>query len=462
LKLLDVSHAPIAHAPGPSYQDILDLDTGHEIPAALRYRNTVDLGVQPYRADRYTSVDFFHREVEKVWLKSWQFACREEEIARPGDTYIYEIVGRSLLVTRQCDGSIKAFLNVCLHRGRKLVNAGGCKDQFRCPYHGMTWNNDGSFKANPFEWDFPQIDAKAFSLPEAQVARWAGFVFVNFDREAAPLLDLIGDMPAHFDHWRIEDCYKAVHVAKMVPANWKACAEAFLEGHHVAATHPQALPFIACERTQYDLLTDHVTRFAGATGITGGLWEGPPLSEEQLVAAMLGSGSRAGKPGQTLQAALAPGETSRSYMANIARTALETETGYDFSHACDADVLDAISYDIFPNFHLWGGFPQKICYRFRPAGMNHEQTLLEVMLFKIKPKDTNPPPARMRMLGVEEPWAIATELGYLAGIFDQDQSNLAPIQDGLRNLGGGDIQFSRYQEMRCRNLHRMIDMYMSK
>jgi len=109
------------------------------------------------------------------------------------------------------------------------------------------------------------------------------------------------------------------------------------------------------------------------------------------------------------------------------------------------------------------GFPQKICYRFRPVGRNPELTLQEVMLFKIAPKDKPiPPPAQMRMLADDEPWTTATELSYLAGVYDQDQANLPPVQQGLRDMGDAPVHFSRVEELRCRNLHRMIDEYIKR
>jgi phenylpropionate dioxygenase-like ring-hydroxylating dioxygenase large terminal subunit len=443
-----------------TYQDILRQDPRGVSPP-LRYRHVRDLGVRPIAASRYTSRAFFEREIEKVWLRTWQYACREEEIPNPGDAYVFDLVGRSLIVVRQADGSIKALRNVCLHRGRKLLTQGGCRDRFRCPYHGLTWNIDGSFRENPFAWDFPQVDEAQFRLPEARVEIWAGFIFVNFRPDAPPLLPLLGDLPAHMSYWRIEDCYKAAHIGKVVPANWKVVCEAFLEGFHVAATHPQAGGYIPSEKAQYDFLSDHVTRLISITGVPGGVSEGPTLSEEGVVKAMLSVGSRSTKPGaQMPQLQLKPGQTARTLMAEVGRQALEAETGYDFSDATDADLLDGVSYDIFPNFHPWGGFAQKIVYRFRPIEV--ERTLFEVMLLKIAPKNgARPSPAPMRLLAEDELWASATELGYLAGIFDQDQANMRPVQEGLRALGeDGALTFSRYQDFRCRNLHRMIDVYM--
>lgn len=465
MKLREVPQE-IAMPPSGTYQQVLDEEVRHKIPSSLRFQNTVDLGAGPVSASRYTSKEFFQREVEKVWLKTWQYAVREEEIPNPGDTYVYDLLDKSLLITRQKDGSIKALQNVCLHRGRRLATQGGCKEQFRCPFHGFAWNTDGTFRKNPFEWDFPQIDNSQFNLKETRVDTWGGFVFVNFDPDAAPLLSLLGKMPEHFEHWRIQECYKSAHVLKIVPANWKVCAEAFLEAHHLLGTHPQTMSYVAPERTQYDQITDHVTRMMSPYGTTGYLWEGPVMTEKGKVLNMLKVGTRANMPEQERERiVIAEGQNSRNYMADLSRQALKDDTGYDFSDACDADVVDGFSYDLFPAFHVWGAFPQRLCYRFRPHPTDHEKTIWEVVMLKLAPKDKpRPKPAQIRVLGDDEAWAVTVkDLGYFAGLFDQDMSNMAPTQQGLRDLGpDGAIYFSRYQEMRMRNLHRMIDVYMER
>ena len=236
------SHRPDRH-PSESYEDILCRDT-RPVPDHLRQGPTPDVGIEPVPASRYYSADYFQKEVDHVWSKIWQMACREEEIPNPGDYHIYEIVGKSFIVTRTASGEIKAFYNTCLHRGRKLVTLNGCKEEFRCPYHGIAWNNDGSFKDNPIGWDFPQWEGKDLSLPQAQVGTWGGFVFINMDPHAKPLMDTIGTLAAHFERYDYPNRYKAIHVAKVVRCNWKVLAEAFMESHHAITTHPQLLPFL--------------------------------------------------------------------------------------------------------------------------------------------------------------------------------------------------------------------------
>jgi len=451
--------AQLGDAPGRSYQDILAEDS-RPVPAMLR-PSPRDLGTEPIAASRYTSAEFFNREVEKVWLKTWQFACLEDEIPAAGDTHVYELLDQSLLIVRQQNGAIRAFKNVCRHRGRKLLTASCRAHRFRCPYHAFTWNLDGTFLENPFAWDFPQINKQDFRLYEVRVETWAGFIFVNFDPDAEPLLKQLAPLPEHFSRWRIEQCYKSAHVGKVVPANWKVCVEAFIETHHVIATHPQYDAFTGHDSTQCDVLSDHVTRFLSPSAVSPGTSLGR-IDDARLFEIMMSANVRSvegtGKP-----PALPAGMTTRTYTARMSRQMLSQRTGYDLEDISDAEILDGIAYDFFPNFHLWGGFKDKISYRFRPWGMDHEKTLLEVMLFAINPKDApKPPPARLHMLADGERWSGATELGALAGVFDQDESNMGPVQEGLRTLREGSINFSKHLELRCRNLHHMIDVYMAR
>jgi nitrite reductase/ring-hydroxylating ferredoxin subunit len=453
--------AQLGDAPHLTYQDLLAKDS-RKVPELLA-SHPRDLGTAPLSASRYTSAEFFKKEVEKVWFKTWQFACLDDEIPSPGDTHIFELLDKSVLIVRQADGGLKAFRNVCLHRGRKLVNAGGCKQEFRCPYHGFSWNTDGSFKSNPFAWDFPQIDRNDFPLHELRVESWAGFIFVNFDAKATPLLEQLEPMPEHFTRWRINDCYKSAHVGKVMPANWKVCVEAFIESHHVHATHPQYDAFTGHDYSQLDVLSDHVTRFLTPSAVSPGTLLGA-VDDSKLFQLMMSAGARNIDASKTAPLpTLAPGQTTRSFSADVGRRGLAQAHDGNFDDISDAEVVDGIAYDFFPNFHLWGGFKPKICYRFRPWNGDHEQTLLEVMLFALPPKGSpKPAPAKFRLLSADEPWSGCTELGGLAGVYDQDESNMGPVQEGLRTLGEGDIQFSQYLELRCRQLHHMIDVYMAR
>ena len=136
---------------------------------------------------RYCSEDFQRLEYERLWPSTWQMACREEHIPKVGDYFVYDIADLSIIVVRTAEEDIRAFHNSCLHRGTTLVEGEGNTNVLRCPFHGFSWNLDGSFRGMPADWDFPQIDREDFCLPEAQVACWGGFVMVNPDGQAEQL-----------------------------------------------------------------------------------------------------------------------------------------------------------------------------------------------------------------------------------------------------------------------------------
>jgi len=168
----------------PSVQDLLAADS-HAVPAPLLDDSWLDQGLGGIPRSRYTSAEFAALENEFLWTRTWQFACLEAEIADPGDYVVYDVADQSLLVTRGPDGSVKAFHNSCLHRGTKLRDDDGRAKSFRCPFHGWRWDLEGTLVELPANWDVPQVweDPVASCLPEALVAVWAGFVFVNMDLE---------------------------------------------------------------------------------------------------------------------------------------------------------------------------------------------------------------------------------------------------------------------------------------
>lgn len=447
--------------PSELYGDILERDT-RPVPDHLREKEVREIGTDPVPVSRYYDRAYFQKEIDCVWSRIWQLACREEEIPNVGDYQIYEIVGKSLIVTRTSPTEIRAFYNSCLHRGRKLVTLNGCKSEFRCPYHGIAWNVDGSFKDNPIAWDFPQWKGRDMSLPEAKVETWGGFVFVNFDHEALPLQHFIGPLARDFERYDYANRYKAVHVAKVIKANWKAVAEAFMESHHSVTTHPQILTFLADVNSQYDFLSDYVTRQFSATGVSSPLVADKNYSDTDIIRAMAGQGGgtrrRVGEDGNV---EVPSGITARAFAAEQARKALSAEDGWDYSEASDAEMIDALLYNVWPHMSLWAGYAPNLIYRWRPNGLDPDSAIMDVMILKRVPKNgPRPAPVPVHFLSENERWSDAAELGGLAGVFEQDMGNLPYVQEGLRSSGIGVVHFARYSEMRIRQLHKLLDRYM--
>jgi phenylpropionate dioxygenase-like ring-hydroxylating dioxygenase large terminal subunit len=445
--------------PRPSVQEIYAADV-NPAPPVLREESPTDgARLQDVSAERYYSKAWHDQEVEKVWRKAWQLAGRVEEIPNVGDHLVYDIVHDSLIVVRTGTDEIRAFVNSCLHRGTLLRTEGGCVKQFRCPFHGFTWSLEGKLIRLPAAWDFPHVDPEKFSLPQARVGLWGGFIFVNFDPDCEPLESYLEILPEHFKDFRLEDRYKAAHVAKVLPCNWKFAMEAFIEAFHVSCAHPQVMGYYGDQNTQYDIwpAVRHVDRMISVQGVPSPAFA--DLDPATTIAHMRRDVPFfAGAPIED-----EPGDTARAKLASRARRRIAKSTGKDLSDLSDAESLDLIEYSLFPNMVPWGGQSLPICYRFRPLRDEPEQCIMEIMfLFAKRPNGTHPTPAALRWLGPDEPWSSAPELGSAGMVADQDTDNLKRIQRGVRASKKPGVTLARYQESRIRHFHETLDAYMAR
>jgi phenylpropionate dioxygenase-like ring-hydroxylating dioxygenase large terminal subunit len=435
-------------------QELLDAET-RPVPPTLRATADDDLGTGGVARSRYTSRAVHDLEVDKVWSRLWQMACREEQIPEVGDSVVYDIAGYSLIVVRSAPDRIRAFHNSCLHRGTRLRTQPGAVTELRCPFHGFTWNLDGTFAGMPCPWDFPHVDPGAFRLPEARVGCWGGFVFVTMDNDAETLDSYLEILPEHFAPWPLEDRYLTAHVVRVLPCNWKVALEAFIESYHTVAVHPQLLTTSGDTQTEYDVYPGvrHVNRMITPVGIASEHVD-HEVTEQDIVDAMF---LTADDP----DAAVPEGATARHVLAARIRSGLSAQTGRDQSAVTDCEALDAIEYFVFPNFMPWAGYTTPLTYRFRPNGTDHETSVMDVMLLEPVPADgRRPPPATTRHLTEGQSWADAPELGYLGRILNQDTATLVRVQQGLRALAGPPVTLARYQENRIRHFHRTLDAYL--
>src|SRR5689334_16074491 len=137
-------------AVGRVVQDLLAEEaTRQSVPDALLVEAPSAVVSPDLPCERYTSREFHQLEVDKMWRKVWQMACREADLPNVGDTHVYDIADDSIMLVRTESGTIKAYYNACLHRGTQLVT-GKCNiPYFRCPFHSWSWNLDGSLKEIP-------------------------------------------------------------------------------------------------------------------------------------------------------------------------------------------------------------------------------------------------------------------------------------------------------------------------
>ena len=408
--------------------------------------------------DRYISYDFHRKEAEKLWPKVWQFVGREEQIPKPGDHLVYDIVDDSIIVIRGDDGVIRGFHNSCLHRGRALRLSGGTVKQLKCPYHGFTWDLRGRLDSMPCAWDFKHLDRDEQNLPEVRVESWKGFLFINMDAEAPPLLEHLDVLPDHFRDYAFERSVIIAHVQRKVPCNWKVAQEAFMESMHAHVTHPQILTFTGDCDSQYDVYGDNISRsvtpMAVASSHTQGVVE--PLILHDIL-------EESGRMAESDAGAhrLPDNTTTREYISELNRRIFGDVSGRDLSHATLAELQDAILYSIFPNSQIWAGYCGNIVYRVIPDGDKVDSCLFDVMLlWRHKEGEVPPAPAKLNRLPDDQPFSAAPELGALGPVFDQDMRNLLAMTKGMRASKKGAVSLASYQESRIRHHHLTLDKYL--
>lgn len=453
-----------ARSPGIGWNELMAQDS-RPAPACLTEESYTYLGSEPVAASRYTSEDFAKLERERMWPHVWQFAAREEDMPEPGDYVVYENAGRSFLIARQDDGSVRAFHNVCLHRGRKLRTEDGAADQFTCPFHGFAWNKDGAYQGNPCPWDFPNLTPSEMALPEAEVGHWGGYIFIREERGGPSLVEFLAPLPAHFARWKPEECTTVVWVGKEVPANWKVTAEAFMEAWHTLVTHPQILPFTGDSNSAYWFWGDNVNVNLVPFGVLSPHLDPVGKSEQWIVDEFIRYNGRSSDnydpSGDPYAVAVPEGETARAALGAALRRLYSEQAGQNLDHATDAEMIDALVYNVFPNFGPWGGFMPNIVYRWRP-GKTPDTCLMEVrVLARVKAGEPIPRGVPMHRLSLDQKWTDAPELGGLGAVFEQDMGNLPYVQEGLHASKTGKIQLADYQEVRIRQFHQTLDKYIA-
>jgi phenylpropionate dioxygenase-like ring-hydroxylating dioxygenase large terminal subunit len=441
-----------ARSGGFSVQELWRSEMG-EVPEILQ-EHWRYLGSRDISTDRYLTKDWHDLEVERMWSRTWQLACREDELPDVGDQFVYEVPGgRSVLLVRVEPDLIKAYWNACLHRGTMLREEPGYAPELRCPFHGWTWNLDGSLKGLHCPWDLPHVDPARMSLPELQVARWAGFVLINPDPEAEPFEEYADPLIEHWKRWPLQHQTKVAHVAKLLNANWKVAMEAFLEGYHAPTTHPQAIGAMSEGNMQHDLW-QNVGRLVYLQGIPS-----PDCPEDLSEQEVLDLNLKLVGVDEPME--LPEGMTARSFLAAMARAQSQQAFGPDFpSFATEAEHVDFILYTLFPNIVIWGGFVSPVIYRFRPYRNDPEMCVMEVIRLATDAQGKTSRDCEINQLGLDNTFLEAPELGVtLATVMHQDACVLDRVQRGLRTTAKPGVTLADYQESIVRQHNELLDEY---
>ena len=189
-------------------------------------------------AEAYASETVFRLEQQAIFGKSWVCAGREADIPSPGDFFVQPIASDSVIVVRGADRRVRAFFNVCRHRGSRLVEvpSGNALKRILCPYHAWSYELDGSVQNAPQMGE--GFRKGEFSLVPVRLGIHEGFIFLNLDESAPPLERYLADLP-DFSRFRMPELRCGRRIEYEVAANWKLVCENYSECYHCAGVHPQ-------------------------------------------------------------------------------------------------------------------------------------------------------------------------------------------------------------------------------
>ena len=189
----------------------------------------------------YSDPEFAALEAERIFRPSWQVVCHETDLANEGDWHTLDYFGESVIVTRGKDRALRAFTNVCRHRGSRLVDgASGCAKKLVCPYHAWTYDLDGRLTGVPDSASYPALDKGKAGLVPVELETWRGFIFVRLEDDGGPsVAQMMAPYEAMIAPYRFEEL-EALGRVTMRPrgVNWKNVGDNYSDGLHIPVAHP--------------------------------------------------------------------------------------------------------------------------------------------------------------------------------------------------------------------------------
>jgi choline monooxygenase len=429
--------------------------TGDTVSDPARARRENAIGTPPKRptlvpAERYYSAAFARLEVERMWPKVWQVACTVDHVAEPGDYFEYRCGPYSVLVIRGDDGVLRAFQNVCRHRGNSLcAGSGSDLRELRCGYHGWTWDLSGALKRVPNRKGFGALPMSELPLIAVSVGTWERLVFINLDVNAVPLIDFLEAVPQDIAWCGLGDfrCYATMTVE--IDANWKTIADGYSETYHVQTLHPE---LHSCMDDVYapQVIWGHTGKSEQLYGVPsphlketptdGDVWNAYVLTQGALMGVAEGTPFPRDQrqPDQSVADVIA--ERTRAFAA---------ERGVDLSWASTDRVMRLHQYNIFPNMTLLANADHLTVMASLPGHDPDHGELVMMLWTRMPPGAPRSKPADVRMKANEaHPGLVIT----------QDITVLAGLQRGLHQPGFTHLMLSN-EERRVINMHRNLERY---
>ena len=403
---------------------------------------------------RYISKDWAELETKKLWPHVWQLACTTSHLQEPGDFYEYRVGNLSIIVLRDSAGQLRAFQNVCRHRGNILCSGTGAGlTQIRCPYHRWTWTLEGQLREVPSRKGFGKLKNEDYPLFEAAVDTWGPLVFVNPNPDCEPLAKWLEVIP-QISSWAIlEEFACNYEITIEMPCNWKTLIEAFSETYHLQGIHREMLQSCDDVNSVNRLYGRHGSLYQ-PYGIPSPRIGGAVSNEEIWESLIVTQGGRYGVESANGNLPACPpvgeGQTIRDALEQLLRSNAE---GKDLKveRFSQSQLLDLFQFNFFPNITVIIMFDSVTILRARP-GTTPDDCKMDVLNLQRQPNGNT---AGIRPQSIDMPVDSAS----LNLVFDQDISNLRNAQLGLHQPGLDTLVLSK-EEMRIINLHHNLEEYL--
>jgi phenylpropionate dioxygenase-like ring-hydroxylating dioxygenase large terminal subunit len=433
-----------------------------------------------FSVEPYISEDYARAEAGRLWPKVWQHAGRVEEIPKVGDFLTYDIGDDSIIIVRTAPDTIKAYHNVCSHRGRRLVDAPqgahsshGSRKLLVCGFHGWRYDLDGkcTFKLDEQDWKGALTD-ECTRLKRVAVDTWGGWLFVNMDPGSMPLREYLEPAASFLDPFELEKMRYKWRQWVIFDCNWKTAIEAFMEPYHVAGTHPQLL-----EYGQYYAYSaahglhgvsgfderDPTMKMEQSSTITrAGKGKDPRVSTYELQREIYTSVNSASTTETLVNAAKRlvdelPDGTSASEVIKhwLARARADDAARGVIWPTITAEQMSkaGLAWSIFPNMAILQGITFALCYRARPHGEDPNKCVFESYALERYPEGGEPKTEWVYAEPTKEKWGL---------VLSQDFSNMAAVQKGMRSRGFNGPLPNPHQERKVTNFHRNLVSYVGK
>jgi nitrite reductase/ring-hydroxylating ferredoxin subunit len=425
-------------------------------------------------AEAYTSPEYARAERDKLWRKVWLQAGRLEEIPEVGSYITYEILDDSILIVRTAPDRIRAYYNTCTHRGRRLIDtpagekrACGKQRAFVCGFHGWGFDLNGkcTYVHNREDWK-DALTEENTRLGEVKLDTWGGWIWINMDPDCEPLRSYLEPAATMLDPFELQNMRPRWRRWLIFDCNWKVALEAFNEIYHVRTTHPEFMQF---------------GEFFGWARVQGKHsnigYDAPKGLDENQAKLRLGTGGDPRKSTAEMQlytwehvntnttrtlvdAALRlvdelpegtpSGEVLKHWLASARRD--DERRGVVWPTVDPAHTAKSgTAWQIFPNFQIGHAVNNALCYSARPYRYDPDRCIFEVCVYELFPKGQEPK-TEWEYTDKDDPrWGT---------VLPQDFSNMAAIQQGMKNNGFRGPRPNPYREQAITNLHRNLARYM--